>query len=131
MSGSSICRSVNGNVVPPKNVASLRHYYAYRDQDDQLIKLVEPTLTGAETCAATLIRKLQTHEQLTEREQLHFSFFVALLTVRTPQHRKLTRRSLERMGRCHYRFSSGICKKTRTSLRQCSSYQEKTERVLP
>jgi Protein of unknown function (DUF4238) len=83
----------------PKNVASLRHYYAYRDQDDQLINLIEPTLTGVETRAATLIRKLQTREQLTEREQLEFCFFVAQLTVRTPQHRELTRRSLERMGR--------------------------------
>jgi hypothetical protein len=83
----------------PENFASLRHYYAYRDQEGKLINLIEPTLTGVETSAAKLIHKLKTHQQLTEREQLEFCFFVAQLTVRTPQHRELTRRSLERMGR--------------------------------
>jgi len=36
---------------------------------------------------------------LTEHEQLYFSFFVALLTVRTPQSREATRRFVKRIGR--------------------------------
>jgi hypothetical protein len=28
----------------PKNVAALRHYYAYRDKDEQLINVIEPHL---------------------------------------------------------------------------------------
>ena len=82
----------------PKNVASLRHYYAYRDEEGQVINVIEPNLATIETLGATLIRKLENREKLTEREQLHFSLFIALLTVRTPQHRELTQRFLKHKG---------------------------------
>ena len=42
----------------PKHVASLRHYYAVRDEDDQLINLLEPNLATVESLGARLIRKL-------------------------------------------------------------------------
>jgi hypothetical protein len=83
----------------PKNVASLRYYYAYRDENDQLINMIEPHLATIESLGATLIRKLEFREILTEHEQLYFSFFVALLTVRTPQSREATRRFVKRIGR--------------------------------
>ncbi len=83
----------------PKNVASLRHYYAFRDADNQLINVLEPNLATVESLGATLILKLAARKPLAEREQLHFSLFVAMLTVRTPQSRELTECFLRRKGR--------------------------------
>ena len=83
----------------PKNVALLRHYYAFRDEYDQLINVIEPNLATVESLGAILIRKLAARKPLAEREQQHFSLFVALLTVRTPQSRELTECSLRRKGR--------------------------------
>jgi hypothetical protein len=83
----------------PKNVASLRHYYAYHDENGQLVNIIEPNLAAIESFGAALIRKLEAREILTEREQMRFAFFVALLTVRTPQHRELTELYLHRKGR--------------------------------
>ena len=51
----------------PKNVASLRHYYAYRDEDDQIVNVIEPNLAVVESVGATLIRKLAASTALTER----------------------------------------------------------------
>ncbi len=82
----------------PTNVASLRYYYAVRDEDDQLINLLEPNLATVESLGATLIRKLVAREPSATREQLHFALFVALLAVRTPQSRELTERFLRRAG---------------------------------
>ena len=83
----------------PKNVAALRHYYAYRDKDKQLVNVIEPHLADVESLGATLIRKLASRTPLTEREQLHFSLFIAQLAVRTPQSRFITELFLERKGR--------------------------------
>jgi hypothetical protein len=52
----------------PKNVAALRHYYAYRDKDEQLVNVIEPHLADVESHDATLIRKLASRTPLTERE---------------------------------------------------------------
>ena len=82
----------------PKNVAALRHYYAYRGGDNNPINLVEPHLAQVESISATLIRKLVSQTALTEREQLHFSLFIAQLTVRTPQFRSMTESYLDRIG---------------------------------
>jgi uncharacterized protein DUF4238 len=83
----------------PKNVATLRHYYAYRDTDGQLVNVIEQNLQRVESLGASLIRKLASRIPLTEREQLHFSLFVAQLAVRTPQSRSSTERFLDRKGR--------------------------------
>lgn len=82
----------------PKNVAALRYYYAYRDENNQLINTIEPAFTAIESIGAVLIRKLKSHEKLTDQEQLQFSFFIALLTVRTPQYRDITDSFLKRIG---------------------------------
>lgn len=82
----------------PKNIAALRYYYAYRDESDQLVNLLEPAFNKVETQGAILIRKLQDNVRLTLEEQVIFSSFVALLTVRTPQHRELTKRYAESSG---------------------------------
>src|SRR5215468_8103318 len=42
----------------PKNVAALLHYYAYRDEDNQIVNVIEPHLAVVESLGATLIRKL-------------------------------------------------------------------------
>lgn len=82
----------------PKKVASLRHYYAYRDENNQLINLIDPTFTAIESLGANLIRKLEVRETLTEKEQRQFSFFVALMTIRTPQHRGATEHFIKHAG---------------------------------
>lgn len=71
----------------PKNVAVLRHYYAYRDGDAQLVNVIESRFADVESLGATLIRKLVSRTPLTGDEPLHFSLFIAQLAVRTPQHR--------------------------------------------
>ncbi len=83
----------------PKNVAAMRHYYAYRDGDEQLVNVIEPHLADVESLGATLIRKLASRTPLTEREQLHFSLFIAQLAVRTPQSRASIELFLDRKGR--------------------------------
>jgi len=115
----------------PKNIASLRHYYAYQDENNQLVNIIEPSFAAIESLGATLIRKLEARRELTEPEQVHFSLFVALLTVRTPQHRKNTERIFKHQGRDivttliqHWRENPDDFEASRRN------YQEKTETVF-
>lgn len=111
----------------PKNVASLRHYYAFRGADNQLINVLDPKLATVESLGAILIRKLVARKPLTEHQQLHFSLFVALLTVRTPQSRELTKSFFRRKGR---EFIAAMIQRWRDDPEEYAAsqrtYQEKT-----
>lgn len=111
----------------PKNVALLRYHYAFRDEYEQLINVLEPNLATVESLGAILIRKLAARKPLAEREQLHLSLFLALLTVRTPQSRELTESFFRSKGR---EFIAAMIQRWREDPEEYAAsqraYQEKT-----
>jgi hypothetical protein len=68
----------------PAQLANRRDYYAYEDENGELVFNIEEGLGEVETAASAVIRKVDDEEQLTDDDKHTLATYVAFQFTRTP-----------------------------------------------
>lgn len=86
-------------LLQPSAVTVEKHFYAATDERGRRHSDIERALASVEGVAAPILRKLTAREPLNERERKEMSFFLGLLSVRTPAFINSIRAATESMSK--------------------------------